>query len=260
MNIRPVLISALLCLFAITSLDCSFKRYDKSEVSEYKINVNGKTKVSLENKSGDIKVYKGDSSTGLVVKAEKITKVKKRDLNEPFTEAYVDIDTSSEIVRIRGEIEKERGFIRFNINEKTEINYTITLPPGIKFSVDNTNGSASFNNISNDLDINIINGHVDVDNISGLNKFDITNGKMKGSLDSTKGLTIDIINGGVDFKLDSNFSAIFNVETVNGKVTEENLNFTTLTSERKSLKGRIGNSNAVVKIDIVNGKVVLKSK
>ena len=260
MKLRITALYIVLVLFALGSFNCAFRKYEKREVSEYKVSLEGKTKVTLENVNGKINVFKGDSASGLIVKAEKIAHVKKRELSEPFTEARVEIDSTSEIVRINSEIGKDKGFIRFDINGGTKINYTITLPPGVEFSVNNTNGSVSFTNISNDLDISIINGSVTLDNASGFNKFDLTNGKVKGKLDSTKGMIIDIVNGGVNLELDSTFSAKFKIETVNGRISEENLNFTSIASGKKSMVGRIGSSDAEVKMDIVNGKVVLKGK
>jgi hypothetical protein len=264
MNIRTVLLITLLGMFAFTSMDCTFKRYDKREVTEYNIGLDGKTKVTLENFNGKIKVFKGDSASGLIIKAEKIAHVKKRELENPFTEAWISIDTSSEVVRINSEYEKSKGLIKFKFNDKdantTRINYTITIPPGIKLSIDNVNGDIEFTNIENDLDVELLNGDVEVDNICGINKFDIANGKLKGTLDSTKGLKADILNGRVDLKLDSAFSANFNIDVGNGKIEYKDLNFETLQAEKKTLRGRIGDSNAEVKIDIANGRVILKSK
>ncbi len=264
MKIRTLLLITLLGLFAFSSMDCTFKRYEKREVTEYKVGLNGKTKVTLENFNGKIKVFKGDSAAGLIIKAEKIAQVKKRELDKPFTEAWVSIDSSSEIVRITSEYEKSKGLIKFKFNDKdandTRINYTITIPPGVKFSIDNVNGDIELTNIENDLDIELLNGDVEVDNICGLNKFDIANGKIIGSMDSTKGLTADILNGKVDLKLDSAFSANFNIDIGNGRIVHEDLNFTILQSEKETLKGRLGNSDAEVKIDIGNGKVILKRK
>lgn len=260
MKSRITALYILLGLFALGSFNCAFRKYEKREVSEYRVSLEGKTKVTLENVNGKINVFKGDSASSLIVKAEKIAHVKKRELKEPFTEARVDIDSTSEIVRIKSEIGKHKGFIRFDINGGTKINYTITLPPGVEFSVDNTNGSVSFTNISNDLSVDITNGSVNLENASGFNKFDLVNGKVKGKLDSTKGMIIDIVNGGVNLELDSTFSAKFDIETVNGRVKHENLNFTSIASGKKSMVGRIGDSDVEVKMDIVNGKVVLKGK
>jgi hypothetical protein len=260
MKIKRIVPYALAAALALSIIGCSFKRYEKREVSDYRVSLNGKTGIELANANGDIKVYKGDSASGIVIRAEKIAKVKKRDLNKPFTEARVEIDSTSEIIKINTEFESSNGIFRFDFGRDVEINFNISIPPGVKLSIDNTNGDLRITDISNDVQVSIVNGGVDVDNTSGLNKFDITNGKIKGSLDSTKGLIIDITNGGVDLKLDSTFSANFNIETVNGKITQENLNFETLTAENKYLRGKIGSSSAEVKIDVVNGKVKLSRK
>jgi len=264
MKIRTLLLLTIFSLFAFSSIDCTFKRYDKREVSEFKVNLTGKTKVMLENFNGKVKVYKGDSATGLVVKAEITAHVKKRNLEKPLTEAWVNIDSTSEIVRVISEYEKSKGWLKFQFNDRdantTEINYTITIPPGVKLSIDNVNGDIELTNIENDLDIELLNGDVEVDNASGLNKVEIANGKLKGSLDSTKGMNVEILNGRVDLKLDSAFSANFKIDVGNGKIQHENLNFKVLTSEKETLRGRMGESNAEVKIDISNGKVILKGK
>jgi hypothetical protein len=245
-------------------MDCTFKRYDKRVVSEYKVNLTGKTKVMIENFNGKIKVYKGDSATGLVVKAEITARVKKRDLDKPFTEAWVNIDSTSEIIKVTSEYEKSKGWLKFKFNDKdansSEINYTITIPPGVKLSIYNVNDDIELTNIENDIDVELLNGDIKVDNASGVNRVKIANGKLKGSLDSTKGMTVEILNGRVELKLDSAFSANFKIDVGNGKIQHEDLNFSTLTSEKETLRGRIGESNAEVKIDITNGKVILKGK
>jgi len=260
MMLRRILLFAIVGVFSFSTLNCAFKRYEKREVSEFRVNLSGKTKVDLDNANGDIKVVKGDSVSGLVIRAEKIAKVKKRDLNKPFTEARVEIDSSSEIIKINTEFVDKSSIFRFDFDKGTVINFNITVPPGVKLSIDNVNGDLKLTEISNDIEANIINGNVDVDNVSGADKFEITNGKFRGSADSTKGMVINIINGGVDLKLDSTFSANFRIETVNGKITQEDLNFETLATEKNYLRGRIGSSNAEVKIDIVNGKVKLAGK
>ncbi len=257
MKMKRLLFFILAALFTLSSVNCSLRRYEKRETSEYKIDLTGKTKVTLDNVSGTIKVYKGDSTAGLIVKAEKIAKVKKRDLEKPFTEASVEIDSSSDAVHISSEIEKEKGFFKFDIDGGTKINYTITLPPGVKFTIDNTNGNVELNDLVNDLDVSVINGNVDIDKISGDDKFDITNGKLRGYMDSSKGLTVNIVNGGVSFDLGKNFTGNFKIETVNGKITQDNLDFAAAVSEKNSFKGKIGDSNSEIKIDIVNGKVSL---
>lgn len=254
---KRLLFISLTAIFAISSFNCSLKKYEKREVSEYKINTVGKTKITLENVSGTIKVNKGDSTTGLIVKAEKIAKVKKRDLDKPFTESSVEIDTSADIIRITSEMEKSKGFFKFEIGGGNRINYTITLPPGLKLSVDNTNGNVELNELTNDLDISVINGNIEVERTPGQNTFDITNGKMKGSLDSSKGFSVNVVNGNVDFTLGKNFSGNFKMETINGRISHDNLDFSTVVSEKNDFKGKLGDSDAEIKIDVVNGRIAL---
>jgi hypothetical protein len=48
----------ILGVLAFSTLNCAFKRYEKREVSEFRVDLKGKTKVELDNANGDIKVVK----------------------------------------------------------------------------------------------------------------------------------------------------------------------------------------------------------
>ncbi|MGH2574601.1 MAG: DUF4097 family beta strand repeat-containing protein, partial [Ignavibacteria bacterium] len=117
-----------------------------------------------------------------------------------------------------------------------------------------------FTNISNELNVTLVNGNVNLENVSGKNEFDITNGSLIGSLDSTDGLKIDIVNGSVNLDLAKTFKAEIKADVTNGKINYENLSISDLTSEKKSLRGYIGNTEKEVRIDVVNGKINLIGK
>ena len=89
---------------------------------------------------------------------------------------------------------------------------------------------------------------------------DILNGKVKGDLDSTKGLDIKTTNGNVSLNLSSTFSGKFIMETTNGKITKKGFYFREVDDEKKYFKGTLGNGDADVKIETTNGKITLTKK
>ncbi|MCX6163515.1 MAG: DUF4097 family beta strand repeat-containing protein [Ignavibacteriae bacterium] len=88
----------------------------------------------------------------------------------------------------------------------------------------------------------------------------MTNGKVKGDLDSTKGLDIKTTNGNVNLNLSSTFSGRFRMETVNGKITKKDFDFKDVNDDKKIFKGTLGNGEAEVKIETTNGKITLTKK
>jgi len=94
----------------------------------------------------------------------------------------------------------------------------------------------------------------------GNTKLEVTNGKVKGDLDSTKGLNIDVTNGKVNLNLGELFSGKFKLDVTNGKIIKDKFNFTDVSEEKKSFEGKLGDKDAEVIIDVVNGKITLSKQ
>ena len=85
----------------------------------------------------------------------------------------------------------------------------------------------------------------------------MTNGSIKGSIDSVKNFKADVINGNISLNLGKNFTGDVNADIVNGKISYDNLNFSSVTSEKKSFHGYIGNRENELRLSVVNGKITL---
>lgn len=252
-----ILLIALALSF--TSLNCLSKKYDKKETTEFRINLNGKSKISLDNVNGSIELEKGDSADGMYVKAEMIGYVKKRDLDKPLEGISVKIDTTGSVIKVTGEYESRHNF--FNFNTKTpKINFVLKVPAGLSIEVDNVNGDFDARNISNDFKITLVNGDIKMENTSGNNEIDVTNGKVKGILDSTKGLQIDVINGSINLTIPKTYNGKLTADVVNGKINYDNLELTNVSDDKKSLRAYIGNKDKEIKCDLVNGKITFTGK
>jgi DUF4097 and DUF4098 domain-containing protein YvlB len=260
MKLSKYLLLITVIALSFTSFNCYSKRYEKKESVEYKINTDKKIRISIENISGKIDIQRADSTEGLSVKADMVGSVRKRDLDKHLENVSVEIDTIGDEIRIKGYINKEKTFFNFhNINES--IDFKLRVPPGLPITIDNVNGSFNARNISNDIKLTLVNGDITLENTSGKNEIDVTNGKVKGVYDSTKGINIDAINGSITLTIPKTYEGSIIADVVNGKIKYDNLALTNMANdsdefdEKKSLRAYIGNKQKEVKCDLVNGKI-----
>jgi len=252
---------AILIIVSFTMSGCGLlsKKYEKRDTVEFKLSTSGKTKVTLENMNGKISVAKGDTTPILIVKAVKIDRVRKKDLDKPLDYIKIELDTAGSTINISSDYERHKSFINFSFNG-VKINYELIVPQNMEVSLDNTNGDVDVIGLDGPIEISVTNGDIKAEHIPGKASFDITNGSFKGGLDSTRGVTLSITNGKCELDLYKSFTGAVDAEVTNGKVTYSNLQFTNVQSEKKSFKGYIVNPDPVIKIDIVNGKVTLTGK
>jgi hypothetical protein len=237
------------------------KKYTKKETVQHQINTEGKTKVKLDNITGSITISRSRDSNSLTVKAYKEIKVKKKFLDMPFDEIEIKIDTISNIVNIKTEINKngEDGIFKIDMGREQRVDYEITVPSNIEVEVENVNGNITTSGLNNDMKIDLVNGEVALESYTGRLECDITNGSFSGHIDSTKGLDINTINGSVTLFLNNYMSANVRAETVHGKITDENLQFRDIVRERGMFKGKLGSGDSIIdiRIETVNGKIKL---
>lgn len=252
--IKNILFLMLVVSLTFVSMNCSSKKVEKVEKSEYRLNYSGKTKVVVENTNGYINVNKSDSVTGLLVKAEIKASVRKKDIDKPLKDVKVEIDSTSDIITIKG-IGEKFEIVFFGKSHHSEINFDIYIPDSLNLQVDNTNGKVSISGINKDVEASVTNGSITAKDCNGKGSYDITNGSFTGDFDSTKGLKVEIVNGGITINAGKNFSARISAEYVNGSFKYENIRFDNVDNEDKTFKGMLGNSDNEVNLNVVNGKI-----
>jgi DUF4097 and DUF4098 domain-containing protein YvlB len=235
------------------------KKYEKKEKEEYKISAVNKTAIRLNNVSGKVTISKGDSTTGIVVKAEKIGYVRKKDLDKPLENMQVIIDTSSGVVQIKSEFEKDREWFHWDFHGK-EINYNIIVPANIKVNVDNVNGEIELEGVNSEVEASTVNGTIKFDNLSGIKDLSTVNGKISGRIDSVKNIKLGTVNGAIDLDISKSFMGSIKATVVNGRIRYENLTLSDVNDDKKSLRGFIGNKDNELSIDAVNGRITLTGK
>ena len=239
------------------------ERYEKTETEDRTISAIGKTKLVLENISGRIELNQSTDSGVIRIVARKEISVRKKDLDKPFDEIKIRIDTTGNEIRIEADIntKTKTKFFNFGSMKGPKVEYELYVPANLHLDISNVNGSVTAGSISGDLKIELVNGDVSIENFTGLFESEITNGEISMGVDSTTGIDIETINGSVDLTFGSNVSANLKVETTNGKIIDENLSMSNVKREKKNLKADIGtNPSTSVSVSTVNGRVTLKGK
>ncbi len=240
------------------------KRYTKSKTETFSINAAGKKKFKLENVRGTIKISRSADSGLIGIKASKELQVKKKNLDKPFDEMTVKLDTIGSIVSVMTDFEKSRDirFFKFDDGTDARVDYEISLPRGIEIEIKNNHGNISGIDLGNDLNLDLVNGDVSLEGFSGLLECETVNGDLSANIDSTRGINLNTVNGDVSLTFSNFINANLRAETVNGKITEDNLQLTDVTREKKLLKAKIGKDtpDADIKIETVNGKIRLSGK
>lgn len=245
----------ILCILTVYMTGCSSlgRKYTKTETDKFTLNAANKRTISLENISGDITITKSEDST-IKITAVKEVKVRKKDLETPFDEIRITIDTVTSTVKIGYEADDfDEGL--FSKVRQPEITYTIQVPSFLDLKIDNVHGNISLNNLENNTNIDLITGEVNMEHVSGNIRIDMANGDVTGLIDSTKGISVELINGDIRFTLNAGVNAKLDAEWAHGKFEYDGLSFTNVDKERERFRGVLGTGASDIKIDIVNGKI-----
>lgn len=239
------------------------ERYEKTETENHTISAAGKSSLNLDNVNGRIEINQSDDSSTIRIIARKEVTVPKKDLDKPFEEIKLTIDTSGSEIRIDSEYKTKTKvkFFNFGSNRSPRVDYEIFVPANFQLVLSNVNGDITSGRLSADMNIELVNGDVNIDNFTGLFESEITNGEISLEIDSTSGIDIETVNGSVDLSLGSSVSGNLKVETTNGKIIEENLPLNNVKREKKYLKADLGEGQkSSISISTVNGRITLKGK
>ena len=256
--IIPIIIAGLI----ITVLPgCSIlkKRVEKTEKVEYRITSAGRTAISIENVSGRINVRKTTDTLGYItVSAVKTSSVKYDEQDRPIDNVNIKIDTSGSEVKIETEITGTFGF--FKKNNSGKVDYDIKVPADLKVKVENVNGMIIISGIANDIEAENVNGIISVFGCRGLLDLSSVNGSITCNLDSvTAGVNIDVVNGSIKVGGLRGIDADVNASTINGRVKFNDLVFTNVNAEKKSLSGVLGSGGSDIQVSAVNGSITFNA-
>jgi hypothetical protein len=147
-------------------------------------------------------------------------------------------------------------------NSEVEMRYVVHVPAGARLDVDDVNGNVTVTGAGEDSKIETVNGDVDFDG-AGASSLSTVNGKVIGTFSRAAwqgSMKVETVNGSVELTFPADFSAELSGETVNGSIRTD----FPITIDKgwgsKSFKGRIGAGGHSLKIETVNGEIVLRKR
>lgn len=261
MKTKYIILTIILGLTVTAFNGCSYlkKRVEKTEKEEYKLNASNKTRITIDDSNGKIKITKTNDTLGIVtINAEKSFEVRYDEQDKPIENVKINIDTTGSEIIVKTEIKRDNGL--FRNNRGGEVNYNIKIPANMNVSIDNTNGDILLTGLSGNIDIQTVNSSISFAHCSGMIKVEGVNGGVYANIDSTRGVNIELVNGTVKLGGLKNLSADVNAQTVNGRIRYSNLELTDVVAEKKTLTGKINNGGNMISVSTVNGNVTFDAQ
>lgn len=261
MNIKYIAAILILGLSMTAFNGCSLlrKRVEKTEKVEYKLSATNKTKITVDDTNGEIKITRTNDTLGVVtIEAEKSYDVRYDEQDKPIENVKIVIDTTGSEIMVKTEIIRNNGM--FKRDKGGSVDYNIKIPANMDVAIDNTNGDIMLVGLNGDIDIETINASINLSGCSGMIKVEGVNGGVYGNFDSTKGVNIELVNGLVKLGGMKNISADVNAQTINGRVKFNNLDFSNVVAEKKSLTGKLGAGGNIIYVSTVNGSITLDAQ
>ncbi len=147
-------------------------------------------------------------------------------------------------------------------NAEVEMHYVVHVPAGARLDVDDVNGNVTVTGAGDDSKIETVNGDVNFDG-AGASSLSTVNGKVIGTFSRATwdgSMKVETVNGSVELTFPADFNAELSGETMNGSVRTD----FPITIDKgwgsKSFKGRIGTGGRSLRIETVNGEIVLRKR
>lgn len=246
----------IICILTVYVTGCgNFQKYTKTETDKFTINAAGKTNLSIDNIGGDITIIKSNDSI-IKITAVKEVKVRKKDLDKPFNEVRINLDTLTDNIKIDYDTEDfDDG--PFSRMRRPEITYTISVPSFIDLKIDNNFGNIFLNKIDNDITLEVGHGEINLEHVTGSIKADMASGDITGTIDSTRGLIFDIAHGDVRLTFGAGVNARINAKWAHGDFSYDGLSFANINEDKESFRGILGTGRFDIKIEMASGKIKL---
>lgn len=147
-------------------------------------------------------------------------------------------------------------------NNDVNVNFTVRVPPGVRFAGKTVNGDVEAEQLSGSVSLTTVNGSATF-STSSYGEATTVNGSIKGELGSgdwPDTLEFTTVNGGITLTVPADISTDVRASTVNGDISTD---FPLTVSGRFSprrLNGTIGGGGRRLEIETVNGSVHLRKR
>ncbi len=167
-------------------------------------------KIILDNNAGNIKVKKSENSQVKLEAEKKVRGASQNDKNTVLENMNIAIERDGTVLRIVAETTNKRDFWDWLKDEykafQVTINYTISLPEGIKTIDVNTGaGNVDVDDLSAELKLDTGAGNIDINKVIGLGSSEISTGagniNFDGNIDDIESFEASTGAGNIKFEV-----------------------------------------------------------
>jgi len=274
---RSVLLRVAVTLALVASLSCRVQAADSQQAAIYRdangefrrdsslsfpLSSNGR--FTIENENGRTEIHGCDSN-----KVEIKAVIHGGD-KEHVEAVKINVNPVQDEIDVRTELPPEPAGFSWkwlwshvgNWNG-VSVDYIIQVPKGAGLAkISGVNGGIEIGGVSGSITASTVNGRLQIRDAADNLKLSTVNGQIEAamvSLNASKSVSLDAVNGRIDLALPDNAGAKISASTVNGIITS---GFPSLIVEKQfpvgsNLKGRLGDGLATVKASTVNGSIAI---
>ena len=236
---------------------------DETERFEQTYPLNSNGRVSVSNVNGSIVIEAWDRNE------VKLEAVKTADTKEHLADVQIKIDAQKDSFKVEtdyGSWKNNNGTWKNRNYGRLEVQYKLSVPRNaVLDEIETVNGSVSISNVMGRVNASAVNGNIKATNLRGAAEISTVNGVTEAdfdSLENTNKISLSTVNGQVRLMIPSDADATIKAETVNGNITND---FgLTVRKEKysggRNLYGKVGNGNAKIDMDSVNGALSVLRK
>ena len=218
-------------------------------------------RVSIENINGSVRITVWDQNE---VKIDAVKRAYKR---ERLNEARIEIDATSDAVRIKTRYPYEDQTFTDEEPRRYDnpaiVDYSLTIPRKARLeSAELVNGALEIEGVEGDVKASCINGHLTARGLVGEVKLSTINGTLDATfthLDEAKPISLNSVNGRLLLTIPSDSNATLKANTVHGGITND-FGLPVQHGEwvGHELYGQLGNGGPRIRLGNVNGPITVK--
>jgi DUF4097 and DUF4098 domain-containing protein YvlB len=225
-----------------------------SEPFSYEIQITDQMRIDMQTINGSITLQAIENQDVLKISGERRVESESiDDARENLYRLQVEIIEGSEEIYITTKQPEQ------NQGRNYKVTYIVELPQDWDVNLNQVNGNIEINNLQGDASVELVNGNVILNHIYGCTAANLVNGIINAQLTiPTPGYChLHSVNGQIMLSIPDTTSAQFRATVVNGSVGVNNLILQDLQSTKKEVRGKLGEGEGTIDLQLVNGTIVV---
>lgn len=220
----------------------------------FEIPVKNQQRIEIEGINGSITITGKSGISTAQIWGEKIV----------ASDSYEDAEAHLQYLEVQISDKTEKISVETNQPTVTygrcyQVSYHAIIPDDWDVVIENVNGKVMIDSLNGNVIVGLVNGDVVLTEISGNVTVGVTNGTVYGKINlPANGIcTINTVNGQIQLSIPQTTSAQLAAKVTNGTVTVSNLSLNNMVSSRNSVSGVLGSGNGTIKVESVNGTILV---